>query len=106
MVSASVPLPRRVLLKGFDAQSRPIAVEWLKDHSIEVVNILKLADLVVAGPEAEPALLQKARVDGPKISVGTNCAPLSELPTPAMPDSTGWQKTRRIPPTTPFCSRR
>ena len=67
MISASVPLPRRVLLKGFDAQARPIAVEWLKDHSIEVVNILKLADLVVAGPEAEPALLQKARVDGPKI---------------------------------------
>jgi MoxR-like ATPase len=67
MVSASIPLPKRVLLKGFDAQARPLAVEWLKDHAIEVVNILKLAGLVVAGPEAEPALLQKARVDGPKI---------------------------------------
>ncbi|MBJ7392245.1 MAG: AAA family ATPase, partial [Chthoniobacterales bacterium] len=67
MVSASGPLPKRVLLKGFDAQARPLAVDWLKDHAIEVVNILKLADLVVAGPEAEPALLQKARVEGPKI---------------------------------------
>jgi MoxR-like ATPase len=67
MVSASEPLPKRVLLKGFDEQARPLAVEWLKDHAIEVVNILKLADLIVAGPEAETALLQKARVDGPKI---------------------------------------
>jgi MoxR-like ATPase len=67
MVSASGPLPKRVLLKGFDAQARPLAVDWLKDHAIEVVNILKLADLVVAGPEAELALLKKARVDGPKI---------------------------------------
>jgi MoxR-like ATPase len=67
MVTASESLPKRVLLKGFDDQARPLAVEWLKDHAIEVVNIVKLADLVVAGPEAEPGLLQKARVDGPKI---------------------------------------
>jgi MoxR-like ATPase len=61
------PLPKRVLLKGFDNQAKPLAIEWLRNRSIEVVNILKLADLVVAGPEAEPTLLQKARVDGPKI---------------------------------------
>jgi MoxR-like ATPase len=67
MPSITETLPKRVLLKGFDDQARPLAIEWLKDRSIEVVNILKLADLVVAGPEAEPALLQKARVDGPKI---------------------------------------
>lgn len=60
-------LPKRVLLKGFADDMRTLAVEWLKNHSIEAVNILKLADLVVAGPEAEPSLLQKARVDGPKI---------------------------------------
>jgi MoxR-like ATPase len=67
MSKVTEQLPKRVLLKGFADDMRPLAVEWLKEHSIEAVNILKLADLVIAGPEAEAALLKKARVDGPKI---------------------------------------
>jgi MoxR-like ATPase len=60
-------LPKRVLLRGFDSEGRTGAVEWFKSHAIEVVNIPSLADLVVAGPDAQVALLQKARVQGPKI---------------------------------------
>jgi MoxR-like ATPase len=67
-IEKSIPLlPKRVLLKGFDAEGRTTATEWLKGHGIEIVNIPSLADLVVAGPEAQVELLQKSRVQGPRI---------------------------------------
>lgn len=53
-------LPRRVLLKGFDEEQRARTSGWLNDHSIEVVNIQKLADVVVTGPDLDPALLLRA----------------------------------------------
>jgi MoxR-like ATPase len=67
MSQTNTPLPKRVLLRGFDADARTLAVQWLKDRSIDVVNIQSLANMVVAGPDLEPGLLQKARLDGPQI---------------------------------------
>ena len=60
-------LPKRVLLRGFDSEGRDGACEWLKEHQIEVINMPSLAELVVAGPESEPALLDKARVKGARV---------------------------------------
>lgn len=60
-------IPKRVLLKGFTTDNRPIAVQWLQDRGVDVVNLQTLANLVVAGPDLDPALLKKARLDGPKI---------------------------------------
>jgi hypothetical protein len=60
-------LPKRVLLRGFDSEGRAGACEWLKEHQIEVINIPSLAEMVVAGPESEPALLDKARVKGARV---------------------------------------
>lgn len=59
--------PRRVLLRGFDADGRTGAVAWLKSQGIEVINMASLADLVLAGPESEPELLSKANVHGAKV---------------------------------------
>jgi len=67
MAETSDKIPKRVLLKGFSTDTRQSAVQWLKDRSIDVVNLQTLANLVVAGPDLEPALLKKARLDGPKI---------------------------------------
>lgn len=67
MPSTTTPLPKRVVLKGFDTEERAHATKWLKERSIDVVNLQTLANLVVAGPELDPALLQKARIEGPKI---------------------------------------
>jgi MoxR-like ATPase len=60
-------LPKRVLLRGFDSEGRAGACEWLKEHQIEVINMPSLAEMVVAGPESEPALLDKARVKGARV---------------------------------------
>jgi MoxR-like ATPase len=59
--------PKRVLLRGFDSEGRAGACEWLKQRHIEVINVPSLADLVIAGPESEPALLDKARVKGARV---------------------------------------
>ncbi len=60
-------LPKRVLLRGFDEEGRLGAAEWVTSHGIESINMASLADLIVVGPQAEAALLQKAQVKGAKI---------------------------------------
>ena len=60
-------LPKRVLLRGFDEEGRLNASEYAASHGVEVINIATLAELVVVGPQADAALLQKARVKGAKI---------------------------------------
>ncbi len=54
-------IPKRVLLRGFEAADRSAAVEWLRLKGVAVVNIQSLADLVVAGPDASPEMLGRAR---------------------------------------------
>ncbi len=66
MTIPKTKLPRRVLLKGFDQEGHDNASAFLASRGVEVINLPSLADMVIAGPQADAALLEKTKTGGPK----------------------------------------
>ena len=67
MIQTKVTKPKRVLLRGFDDATRLGVADWIRSQGIEVIQLVSLADMVVAGPDALVDMLQKTQTKAARV---------------------------------------